>query len=184
MSHLIENAPLVDKATVERLQKMTPKPKRRAWLEAEMTDVQHVTSLEISTGRDAALDFRLGPMSEPIRAMQACADDLVKGWGIDLQQLDGMTQPPRPTAVPQTWMRSSDYPPAMINTRRGGVVSFRLVVEPDGRPSRCLTDVEVPGPFEDAACKAVLRNARFTPALDAEGKPMRAYWMDRVNFVL
>lgn len=39
-----------------------------------------------------------------------------------------------------------------------------------------------PKGFEDTVCDSLMKRARFRPALDVAGEPMRYYFIDRVIF--
>jgi protein TonB len=73
---------------------------------------------------------------------------------------------------------SSDYPPEAIRAGEQGTTGFRLVVAADGSVSDC-TVVQSSGSatLDAATCRLMSSRARFTPALDAKGKPS----IDTVN---
>jgi protein TonB len=70
----------------------------------------------------------------------------------------------------------------MLRQGRQGMVEFRLVVDEQGQVANCHVDLDTPGPFGEATCNAISRRARFKPALDAEGRPMRALYVCSVEF--
>jgi len=152
--------------------------------EEELAAAEKVDSVVFSKGVTGRPLVRLGPMKEPVRALQACVADLMKGWGLDMDRMVRMTRLPEPESPPQSWMSTKDYPPEMLWVWKTGVVGFRLVVDEDGKVASCHVDLDTPGPFGLATCKAISEHARFKPGLDAEGKPMRSLYVNSVRFQL
>jgi hypothetical protein len=150
--------------------------------EAEIVAAEGISTITFSEGFNEDPVLRIGPMAAPIRAMQACVTDLVVGWGIDPQRFATMSRHASPDGNPQSWLSYRDYPPELLRAGRGGVLSLRLIISEEGTVERCLFDVEVRGPFEDIACNRIKQRARFNPGLDADGKPVRAYWSVTVRF--
>lgn len=71
----------------------------------------------------------------------------------------------------------------MLRQGKRAIVHFRLNVDAAGQPTAChIQQSTRPKAFDDAVCKAIMRNARFDPALDAEGQPVASYWLNSVVF--
>ena len=104
--------------------------------------------------------------------------------GIDNDAKLPPTRPATPIGNPGNWMDSADYPREMLAQYRQGIVGVRLVVNEMGAVDKCFVDVDKPGPFEEAVCQAITKHARFEPALDADGKPMRSLYTNTVRFLL
>ena len=67
---------------------------------------------------------------------------------------------------------ASDYPLASRRNKEQGTVRFMLFIDPDGSISRC--DVIGSSGFDQLdrhTCALVRARARFSPALDAQGRP-------------
>lgn len=152
--------------------------------DAETDLANRFDSIAIEDGLSDRMRIEFGPLRAPLAAMRTCVDDLVKSWGIDPRKLETSSRRPEPTNEPQTWITNNDYPTSMLIANRQGIVGLTLIVGQDGIVERCRVDIETPGPFEEATCKAIVKRARFTPGLDAEGKPMRSFWTNRVHFAL
>ena len=61
---------------------------------------------------------------------------------------------------------------------------MRLTVSADGRATACAPVATSHHPrFDEAACRAALSRARFTPALDAAGQPVAAQIVTSVTFL-
>jgi hypothetical protein len=183
-SFLVTDVPLVPIDQLRRIIRNTKPPERLAALEsAEMAAASKITSISFTYSFIGDPAFEIGPMVAPLKALRACVVDLVKSWGIDPQRMATMSHAAEAITAPRYWLSIDDYPDAMWREHKGGIVPFRLVIDEDGTVKDCLVIVEQRGPFEEAVCKAVGKRARFKPALDADKKPMRSYWMQVVNFL-
>jgi hypothetical protein len=124
-----------------------------------------------------------GRMDQPMAALQACEDDLVKTWGFDPAQLATLSKQPEPMSNPGTWISPDSYPEQQNRTREGALLDFRIVVDATGRAESCVIQSAVGDKvFADSACRQLMANARFKPALDAAGHPARALWFNRVFY--
>jgi TonB family protein len=127
--------------------------------------------------------FRLafGSLAKPMAQLRACQTDLVKSWGYDPVVQASLAKPVRPTSSPGEWLRPGDYPPGAIHAGQNGIVQFRLDVDPDGKISGCHVLARTsPDVFADTTCRNVTRRARLEPALDADGRPVRSFDVQKV----
>ena len=163
---------------------------KREYLSALLPDVDSarnatVTSLEIRVRGKQAVLLETESMGAPMKALAACTDDLLRGWKVDVEAHRDLTRSPTPKSNPGYWMTSSDYPTAMLMRGQQGLVYFRLLVDAAGKPSSChIQQSTRPAEFDDAVCKALMRRAQFEPALDAAGKPIASYYLNRVRFIM
>jgi hypothetical protein len=131
------------------------------------------------------LHLKLGSMHQPMEAMRACLDELVGHWGIDAEVQRTLSRAPMPVNSPGEWVQPTDYPIGMLHSGYQGVVHFRLIIDAEGKPTKCIVqEASNPDDFGDVSCKALMRKAKFIPALDAAGNPVTSYWSNSVRFVL
>ncbi len=127
--------------------------------------------------------LQTGSMRAPLAALNTCIDDLLTTWGVDVEKHKNLTQPVKPLKSPGEWIVASDYPLQMLVAGQPALVSFRLSVGADGVPTACHIQATTrPKEFDDAVCKSVMRRARFSPAIDAEGMPLASYYQNSVYF--
>ena len=116
-------------------------------------------------------------------ALQQCMESLISTWGIDLAAHRELSRRAEPTNNPGKWIRSSDYPPSELMMGGQALIKFRLTVDEEGMPIDCdvsgLTDSAA---FAEISCSRLKQRARFTPALDAAGKPIRSVYLGSVRF--
>lgn len=124
-----------------------------------------------------------GPMGEAFALMRDCTEEMIAGWGIDVARHRHLSRPATPVGSPGQWMRGTDYPMSMIRKMQSGIVRFRLMVGEDGAPTACHIQLSTnPEGFDAAVCDALMKRARFKPALDADGKPLPSYYRNSVMF--
>lgn len=81
-------------------------------------------------------------------------------------------RPPSPIVPIHRLFSDGDYPAEAVKARQQGNVRFRLMVNKEGRVEHCRITGSSGSPVLDSAtCRLVRARARFTPALDAKGKP-------------
>lgn len=89
--------------------------------------------------------------------------------------------PAMPASDPGTWVRTEDYPAWAVRYDVSGRVGFTLEVGADGRVAGCEVTRSSGVPDLDAiACQKVTERARFTPARNQFGEPVRGSWATSV----
>lgn len=142
-----------------------------------------VTYIEIGKPLGKVYRLQTGSLGPAFAALRKCTDDVLAHWGYDVAKHRTMTRQPTPIGNPGDWVRPTDYPVPAVKANINGLVEFRLDVDEQGNATACHIQktVRTTG-FDDAVCIAVMKRAKFAPALDAEGKPMRSYWRNTVHF--
>lgn len=144
-----------------------------------------IDALVLGNSEKRSVRLELGSMGKPMAALRACVDELVGHWGIDVDAHRTLSRSAVPAKSPASWIGAGQYPLQLLRNAEQGLVHFRLIVEPDGKPSAChIQSTTRAKGFDDAVCAAMMKNARFEPALDAAGKPIRTYWSNSVRFEL
>jgi hypothetical protein len=142
-----------------------------------------VTSLTAKLEGKKPFRLEFGSLAKPMEELRACQADLVKSWGYDPAVQAALARPVRPAILPSRWLSPSDYPSAAVFARQNGIVQFRLDVETDGKVSGCHVLARTsPDVFADTTCRVVAKRARLEPALDADGKPVRSFYVQRVSW--
>jgi hypothetical protein len=141
-----------------------------------------VKQLEIR-GNDFIL--KTGPMRAAIASLDTCVRDLVKSWGFDPAVMETLRRRPIPAkgSRPEYWLMSSDFPGRSRSQGRRAFVSVLLYLDAAGKVTKCRVqrDGEL-DEFDDVVCKALSERARYQPAIDAMGKPVVAFVVQRVVF--
>lgn len=83
--------------------------------------------------------------------------------------------PLSPKTPPGAWVTNDDYPPDALRKRQYGKLRFTLTVDVTGKPDSChVTWTSGFVELDQYSCAIFLERARFNPARDASGKPIRA----------
>lgn len=91
----------------------------------------------------------------------------------------------RPRGNPGLWVTTDDYPSRALREEREGVVTVQLGVGPSGRAFTCgirLSSGSVD--LDEAACRNIIRRARFEPELDGNGQARVALWPIAVRWAI
>lgn len=146
---------------------------------ASPSDEAAVTSITIKHGK-ASLILHTGTMGKAFAVWRNCADDMVKSWGVDPRVIK---TPSHPSGNPALWLTTNDYPSDALREYKGGLINFRLTIGPDGKPSKCSIQRAInESLFAQTTCKLLMKRARFSPALDAEGKPVASFFISSARF--
>lgn len=122
--------------------------------------------------------FHTGRLSEPVKALQTCVNDLMTRWGIDPQKYASSSRQPEPLNNASEWIMSADFSDGF----KPGNVHIRVIVGEDGMVRNCLSTLGVDDSRAERVCSLLKSRARFSPGLDAQGNPMVSYWGTSVYF--
>jgi len=143
-----------------------------------------VTGVTLSIVGRPKVRLEFGSLAAPMAEMRRCVDDLVKSWGYDPVQQATALRPVSPITPVLKWIDPEDFPMDALYARRSGVVQFRLDVDPEGKVLGCHVLARTdPDEFADTTCRALTKGARLQPALDAQGRPMRSYWVSKLTWL-
>ena len=162
---------------------LVPRPSAVFIVPSDPVAERRVGTMTIQRVGSKAVALQLGPMDKPMEAMRSCIDSLVKSWGLDPVVQRSLTRQAIPLASPATWVVDNDYPSKAAAAGENGLVHFRLLIDDGGKPSRCVIQSKTkPDDFAPTVCAAIMRRARFQPALDAQAKPVPSYFASSVRF--
>lgn len=144
---------------------------------------------EIAANDTFSLRYRDKPVAEfatpsarkAIKALHDCTDRLLAAWGVDVQA--EKTFRASAMAIRPDWFTPDLYPKSALSSGISGSVTAVLTVRTDGRVGDC----KVVGPsgdrtLDDVTCATFLTNGRFSPAIDAAGKPAESKLVMMINW--
>lgn len=116
-----------------------------------------------------------GSMRPVLQALEECAQELTTHWDIDHEAQAGLSRVARTAGPPFGWLQMQDFPRAM---RQDMLINYRLIVDESGNVDGC----HIMGAPEESdvfriACEHLRERARFLPAEDANGEPVRSYYV-------
>lgn len=127
--------------------------------------------------------FETGKLKSVFAAMNTCTDDLLARWGLDPVQHRSYTPPVFRNAMELATQLNRNYPARAAANAESGIFSFRVIVEADGSISSCHIEARSKVQDLDPRCKDILRIAKFDPARDAEGQPMRSFYATTLTYM-
>ena len=144
----------------------------------ERAAAQGKTGVVLDSGLNAPIKVETGDLAAPMVALQACADDLAKSWGLDPAKLQGETAAAVPDKGGSGWLPQGTVAFTDFAKLGGGSNQVRLMVDATGKATSCTINwPTLDAATNDKVCKAALANAKFTPARDAGGQAMPGYWI-------
>lgn len=150
-----------------------------------LEDEGKVEWVQIAVAGEPRLRLATGPMGELFTALNTCSEDLLLHWGLDVDRHKTMSRKPVPLRSPGKWITARDYPDSAMSKGEQALVYFRLMIGADGAPESChIQQSGYSQAFDKAVCGNLMKNARFEPALDADGNPMKSYFRTSVRFAL
>ncbi|GAA0727782.1 energy transducer TonB [Sphingomonas japonica] len=138
----------------------------------------------IALRRGSEMVARLpGPaIAEELAKVEACYRSKLVTWGVDVEARSRLSRIAA-TIPGKHGFTYENYPAEAIRQRLSGTVVLRLVIDETGRVSNCEIAESSGSPILDRApCPAVRRAARFTPALDANGKPTVSQAIRKITY--
>lgn len=137
-------------------------------------------SIEIDAGHDRRVVAPTATAAA-FKAVEVCDDDLLRSWKIDPNEEQQIGQAAKPAASIGYWLTTDDYPAEAVSAHLEGTSTIVWAIGLDGRAADCRVVVSSNVPVLDAAaCNAISKRARYTPALDKSGKPMASHNSRRI----
>ena len=148
---------------------------------AEQADARNVSGIRLTSGLVSPLEIQTGNLEAPIKVLQACTDDLVKSWGIDVEADKLATRPVvqwvQPPELPREIFEPANFAKILPGSNR-----IRLMVASDGTATKCVVHwPTLDSTILDKVCAAILESAKFTPARDASGNALASYWFGTMS---
>ncbi|TPG18572.1 energy transducer TonB [Sphingomonas koreensis] len=82
---------------------------------------------------------------------------------------------------PADWITTDDYPPSALRGNEEGATSIAWTINTSGRVENChTTSSSGHSDLDEAACRAITRRGRYTPAKDQNGAPISVTQSRRV----
>jgi hypothetical protein len=148
-------------------------------------DEAKVTTLTVKAPTGKWYRLALGRMDTPMTVLRRCTTDLVRSWGYDPAVIASLKSPSSPVGSPGKWLSSNDYPDKMLAKFQNALIQFRLDIDEAGAVNGCsILSQAGESDFAETTCKLLSKRARFSPALDADGKATRSYYISSVRWTV
>ena len=154
---------------------------------APLSDERKSKIDRLSLSRSIVSPFALerGSMGEPLAKLQDCATALARKLDLPNMIKSGKFRPAKLTFDEDELAEKIYYPWDLVRQGMEGRIDFRLTVNAQGKPTAChILATNRPQMFDDAVCLSLMKNARFEPALDADGEPQASYFEHAISFII
>jgi TonB family protein len=143
---------------------------------AEMAQARTATSVNLRTGDGMSANIALTNMPELMKGMDDCNADLKRYWNIENPEKQNVAVEVKGDV--RNVFRSTDYPQEAMKNRQEGRVQFLLLINEQGKVAGCNV-VEASGipALDGMGCQVIVERAKFQPALDKQGKPIRSAYV-------
>jgi len=158
------------------------KPRITAGMPREFLDkIAAGTEIEIYEGDKKITGFYLTETAAAIAELRRCWGELIKeDKGT---RLPAVTPPQGQNLA--TVIQTDDYPSAALREQASGRTGVALTITAHGLVSGCsIVSSSGNVDLDNAACRAMQRRARFTPAKDAAGKATEGRYQTGVNWTI
>jgi hypothetical protein len=150
----------------------------------EQATAKALTGFVLEGGLTSPVQVETEALDAPIGALQACADDLLKTWGLDPVKHGVGYTPAIPESGGVGWLPTGTIPFTDFGKLAGGSNQVRLMVDASGKPSACHIHWPTLGQsLNDRICKTLLDKGKFQPAKDPGGQAMASYWVGDPMFL-
>ena len=140
---------------------------------AEMAQGRAASSVTLRTKGGPDFAFALRSMPNLLSGLDACSVDLRKYWNFDGEK-DGTIATPAKGDVRGVFSEK-DYPSEAARRGQEGTARYLLLIDEKGSVAGCHVEKPSGVPALDAmGCIAIQKRAKFRPALNAQGKPVRS----------
>lgn len=118
-----------------------------------------------------------------VAALNRCETRFMREWGIDVDAWNALAVKPVPATPIASWFSPTDYPDREKIWKNDANVIARLSVGVDGGVRGCtVANRSAPIEYQQAACRALMKRARFRPALNARGEAVEAPYIAFIRF--
>lgn len=184
------NSGKVDKTIPMLLGSGLPVDNGQSQLIEHLSSAHAPTPAQEAAAREFSVEFkkkrtllRIGEMRSPLTAARTCLDQLVTRWGLDPAEQRSILVPPAPANNPGNWAVSNDYPRQPLFKGQQAIVHFRVIVSVDGNPESCaVQSATQPAAFGETSCTLVMKRAKFRPARNEAGQPVRSFYINSIRW--
>jgi hypothetical protein len=147
------------------------------------TRADQVTALVLNPGRSGSVSLQTGALAKPFQALEQCASDSLKDWGIDPAVEATIVTGAHPVTDPQSAFSSGDYPQAALQSLKEDNFDVWLNIDAQGGIASCrvISDFAT-AEINNAICGMIRRKERFVPARTKDGTAVPDFYTQAFVF--
>jgi len=140
---------------------------------AEMAQARAASAVTLQIKGAPDFAFALKTIPQLLSGLQACTADLMKYWNMDAAKQEATATSAKGDV--RGVFSGDDYPWEALSRGQEGTARYLLLIDEKGGVAACHVLKPSGVPVLDAmGCVVIQKRAKFTPAKDANGKPMRS----------
>lgn len=159
---------------------------REQWLAEDAAFSQRadeVTAVVLNPGRSGSITLHTGGLAKPLQALEKCAFDSLKDWGIDPAVDSTIVTSSHPVADAQSLFSAQDYPQAALRSFKQDNLEVWLNIDVQGQIANCRVISDFASPeINDAICGMIRRKERFVPARTKDGTAVPDFYIQSFVF--
>lgn len=127
--------------------------------------------------------LKTGSLADAFKVLNQCTQSLIEEWGLDVDKhMTAQTMPKWKNQKRIVRRIIQTYPKLALNLGEQGIFRIRVMINESGAVTDCvINEVTVADKLDSPAC-AEMKNAKFAPALDKEGKPFPSYFATSIVY--
>ena len=146
---------------------------------------REASAVSIVVPKEMTANFALPDQAAALKELNDCATKLGVQWGYPFEEQRRLAEFSKHPGGLGRLFSADDYPPAALRRDEMGRVRVRIRVSDAGEPADCtVTGSSGSADLDKATCDIIRTRAKFTPAVDVDGKPVRSVYTSTVNWVL
>jgi len=155
----------------------------RIWIKEDAIPLSTVRgTLQIDAKPEGRHLFAIPGIENALPILSKCLDQLRTAYKVSSTDLAAIVSEPK--AERAAVFSTEDYPYEAYSTGKGGTVGVLFWIEATGRITTCEVIESSAAPvLEKATCDVLIKRARYSPARDAAGRPVRAPSFTRVRWM-
>jgi len=141
-----------------------------------MAQARNASAIALHMKGGPDLMFELNSMPALLKGLDECTENLRHYWNSDPAGASRIATFAKGDV--RSVFSSTDYPWEALTRRQQGTVQFLLLIDEKGQVAAChvLSASGVPA-LDAMGCQVIQTRARFKPALDSAGKPIRSSYV-------
>ena len=139
----------------------------------DMAQARSANEVTLQIAGSSDFTFTLDSMPQLLDGLQTCTANLKRYWNMDGEKDGTFSRLSRGDL--RSIFNPGDYPIEAMKRGQEGKGQYLLLVDEKGKVAGCQVLLATGMPILDAeACAVIETRAKFTPALDKSGKPVRS----------
>lgn len=129
--------------------------------------------------------FALPGMRSVLKALAKCSEDLRTHWNADDAAATSLTKGATSIKPLHSYFSDADYPMQAMQEGATGTVRVTMMIDETGKLRDCMVEaVSGIATLDAQACGVLIERAKFTPASDAAGNPVRSVMTRQIRWAM